>query len=185
MNLHGAIAALLLVGPSYGYELVITLEAELGPLWSTRTSQVYLTLGRMERDGLVDPRRVRQVSRPDRHLLTLTPAGRRVAEAWLWEPSTADEIVVRLAVARLAIPDRFDALAETVVRERTVELHRLRAARRGIPGDEGFGQSALDREIRRTEADLRWATHIHDTSSAVVARTRARRRVGTRSAKLA
>jgi DNA-binding PadR family transcriptional regulator len=176
MNLQGALAALLLTGGRHGYELVTTLEAELGPVWSTRTSQVYLTLGRMARDGFVRSRRVPQPTRPDRQLLTLTDAGRGLAEAWLWEPSGADEIVVRLAIARIAMPNWFGGLAEAIGRERTAELHRLRTARRGLPADEGFGQDALEREIRRAEADLRWVTRLRESATAIVARRRARRR---------
>ena len=72
MSLSGALAALLLTGPSYGYELHTTLEAELGSLWATRASQVYLTLCRMTRDGLVTSERIHQDTRPDRQRLTLT-----------------------------------------------------------------------------------------------------------------
>jgi DNA-binding PadR family transcriptional regulator len=185
MSLQGALAALLVSGPSHGYELATTLEAELGPAWSTRPSQVYLTIARMVRDGYVRSRRMPQPTRPDRQLLSLTDAGRRLANAWLWSASEADEIVVRLAVARLRVPERFEELAESVVRERTAELHRLRAARQALPNDEGFGQDALEREIRGTEADLRWVEHLRDSATAVTARARARRRAISSVARIA
>src|SRR6266508_3301151 len=76
MGLQGVLAGLLLDSPAHGYQLQATLAAELGPLWVTRASQVYLTLGRMQRDGLVTARRVRQSTRPDRQLLELTARGR-------------------------------------------------------------------------------------------------------------
>lgn len=129
MNLPGALAALLLGGPSHGYELFTTLESELGPLWVTRASQIYLTLGRMERDGLVRSRRIRQASRPDRRLLTLTRSGQELAERWLWTQGSGEEIVVRLMVARLVIPDRLPALAEAIERELMAVLHQLRTAK--------------------------------------------------------
>jgi DNA-binding PadR family transcriptional regulator len=176
VSLQGALAGLLLGGPGHGYELAATLEAELGPTWSTRVSQVYLTLGRMARDGLLRSRRVPQATRPDRQLLTLTAAGRRLGEQWLWGPSGADEIVVRLMVGRLVIPDRYAELAQVIAQERTSEMHRLRSLRASVSADEGFGSEALEREIRRTEADLRWVTRIRDNAATTVARPSARRR---------
>ncbi len=44
MALREVLCSLLLDGPAHGYQLQVTLEAELGPLWVTRASQVYLTL---------------------------------------------------------------------------------------------------------------------------------------------
>src|SRR6266487_1236391 len=92
MALREVLCSLLLEGPAHGYQLQVTLEAELGPLWVTRASQVYLTLGRMQRDGLVVSRRVRQANRPDRQLLRLTARGRAVATDWLFAPGPAEEI---------------------------------------------------------------------------------------------
>jgi len=182
MNLPGTLAALLLGGPSHGYELFTTLESELGPLWVTRASQIYLTLGRMERDGLVRSRRIRQASRPDRRLLTLTRSGQELAERWLWTQDSGEEIVVRLMVARLVIPDRLPALAEAIERELMAVLHRLRTAK--AETEAGFGREALDHEVRRTEADLRWVSSIRERVAEIVARPRARRAPGA-SARLA
>src|SRR6266705_2503941 len=110
MALREVLCSLLLGGPAHGYQLQARLEAELGPLWVTRASQVYLTLGRMERDGLASSRRVRQATRPDRQLFELTERGRAVARRWLDGPGSPDEAVVRLAVGRLVDPGRFRAL---------------------------------------------------------------------------
>jgi DNA-binding PadR family transcriptional regulator len=158
VSLQGALAALLLPGPSYGYVLHATLERELGQLWVTRTSQVYLTLGRMSRDGITDATRVPQPPRPDRQVLRLTPRGRRLAETWLFGASDSDEILVRIAVGRLVVPDRFRDLLETITAERTAALHELRLLRADSP--RGFARAAIELEIRRTEADLRWLNSV-------------------------
>ena len=171
MSLSGALAALLLARPSHGYELHATLEAELGSTWVTRPAQVYLTLGRMHRDGLVTSERVRQETRPDRQRLTLTDAGRRAAEAWLGG-GPADELVVRLAVARLVVPDRVPSLLGTMIEERTAALHRLRAARAGDAG--GFRQEARDAETRLVESQLRWLSGLRPHLDEIVARPRVR-----------
>ncbi len=171
MSLSGALAALLLAGPSHGYELHATLEAELGSSWVTRPAQVYLTLGRMGRDGLVTTERVRQETRPDRQRLTLTATGRQAAEGWLAR-GPADELVVRLAVARLVVPDRIPVLLNTMIEERSAALHRLRTARGEDEG--GFRQEARDAEIRAVEGQLRWLEGLRRHLDEIVARPRVR-----------
>lgn len=173
MALSGAIAALLLGGPSHGYALYATLEAELGPVWLTRPSQVYLTLGRMARDRLVASQRIHQETRPDRQLLTLTVSGRETAEAWLVN-GPSDELVVRVAVARLVIPDRLAALLGTMTDERTEALHRLRTARAQDEG--GFRPEARNAEIVAVEAQLRWLAAVAVHLEEIVARPSARSR---------
>lgn len=171
MALSGALAALLLPGPTHGYELHATLEAELGSVWVTRPSQVYLTLGRMARDGLVVTQRIHQKTRPDRQLLTLTDAGRRIGENWLTR-GPSDELVVRVAVARLAVPDRFAALLASMADDRTETLHRLRAERTSDVG--GLRAEARDAEIRAVEAQVRWLASVRQRADELVARPRAR-----------
>jgi DNA-binding PadR family transcriptional regulator len=171
VSLQGALAALLLQGPAHGYQLHATLEGELGPLWETRASQLYLTLGRMQRDGLVTALRVRQENRPDRQLLELTPKGRTVAERWLWSADRA-ELVVRLAVARIAAPGRFEDVAAAAVQERSEALARLRALRDEL-ADHGFQVEAAEAEVLRVQAELRWAAAIRDRAAKLVARPRA------------
>jgi DNA-binding PadR family transcriptional regulator len=181
VGLSGALAALLLTRPSHGYELHATLESELGPTWVTRPAQVYLTLGRMGRDGLVTSQRVRQETRPDRQRLTLTDAGRRVAEEWLVR-GPADELVVRLAVARLVVPERLPALVAEMIDERTAALHRQRTARAEDVG--GFRGEARDAEIAAIEATVRWLEGLRGHLDQIVARPR-RRPMDERAAELA
>lgn len=168
MSVGGALAALLLSNPAHGYQLQSTLESELGPLWDTRASQIYLTLGRMERDGLITVTRVRQENLPDRRYLELTSAGRRFAMNWLQGPGDPGELVVRIAVARLSIPERFEELAASCIEERSATLARLRAMRTELSG--GFQAEALDAEILRVRAELRWIASVREKASELLAR---------------
>jgi len=183
MALQQALAALLLGGRSHGYQLMATLQAELGPLWETRASRVYLTLARMEQQGLVTSTRVRQGSRPERHLLRLTPRGRGVADRWLEGQGPADETVVRLAVARLVAPDRFEELVAATAGQRAASLRRLRDLRRRAT--EGFQPEALDAEIARAQSDLRWLATVRERQLEIVGRPAAQRRSGNASSERA
>lgn len=177
MALQEALAALLVAGPSHGYKLMATLESELGPLWATRASRVYLTLARMEQDGLVTATRVREERRPDRRLLRLTPRGRSTAERWLQGQGSPEDAVARLAVARVVVPHAFDRLAAALAANRSARLQRLRELRQ--QARQGFQLEALDAEIARTQADLRWLAMVRDRSDEIVARPKAQRTRGS------
>lgn len=183
MALQEALAALLLAEPSHGYQLMSTLESELGPLWQTRASRVYLTLARMEQEGLVTSTRVRQDNRPDRRLLHLTSRGRAVAQRWLDGGGSTEDAVVRLAVARLVRPKEFGDLLATVLGDRSARLQRLREFRRAAT--EGFQPEALDAEIAKAQADLRWLAQVRERQEEVVARPKAHRKHGSSSSERA
>ncbi len=168
MGLQEALAALLSAGAAHGYQLFATLESELGPAWETRQSHLYLTLARMERDGLVSGRRIRQQALPDRQVLELTPKGRAVAEP-------LPEMVVKLAVARIARPDLFADLAAVISDEVAGRLKTLRKLS-GSPRV-GFQQQALEMEIARRQAEIRWLSTIRDDASAIVAQPQGPKRV--------
>jgi DNA-binding PadR family transcriptional regulator len=177
MGLRDALAALLLPGPNHGYQLMATLESELGPLWETRASRVYLTLARMEQEGLITSARVRQDNRPDRRMLSLTPRGRSIAQNWLDGEGSADDPVVQLAVARVVMPLEFDRVVDALATKRSARLQSLRELRRQT--STGFQPEALDAEIARTQADLRWLTLVRDRSDQIVSRPRAQKKHGT------
>ena len=53
MSIRHALLALLSEGPKYGLQLRDDFEARTGEVWPLNIGQVYQTLGRLERDGLV------------------------------------------------------------------------------------------------------------------------------------
>src|SRR3972149_6645677 len=105
--------ALLAAGPAHGYELKQTFEARFGAVSPpVNIGQVYTTLGRLERDGLVRGFEVRQSGRPDKHVFELTDAGRGALAQWIDEPSRAprlrDDFFLKLTLSSLtgiAAPD--------------------------------------------------------------------------------
>ncbi len=59
MSVRHAILALLSEGPKYGLQLQKEFEASTGEVWPLNIGQVYTTLQRLERDGLVEIGRAR------------------------------------------------------------------------------------------------------------------------------
>ena len=53
MSVRYALLALLSEGPKYGLRLREEFEARTGEVWPLNVGQVYTTLQRLERDGLV------------------------------------------------------------------------------------------------------------------------------------
>ena len=80
--------ALLAGEASHGYQLRARLALALGPLaGALNDGQVYVTLNRLEKAGLVVSERVGQADKPDRRVYELTPAGRHQVTEWLGDTS--------------------------------------------------------------------------------------------------
>lgn len=99
--------ALLAKEPAHGYELKSLLEQTFGQAYpSPNIGQIYVTLQRLERDGLVKSQDVIQTTRPNKRVYELTPAGREALAAWIEEPSEGprvrDDFFVKLALSPLA-----------------------------------------------------------------------------------
>ncbi len=167
MSIKHALMGLLAKGPHHGYELKASLEEQVVPLSSLNFGQIYSTLDRLERDGLVTHRLVAQEERPDKKVFALTDAGHRELRAWLRSPSTVpldlrNETFLKLMLARsLAGLDGAQSAQGVVAAERRASFERLhevaqmrfRAAEAGTPAEVVL---LLDLASLRLEAFLKW-----------------------------
>lgn len=152
--------ALLAQSPAHGYELRARLALALGPLAGTlNEGQVYVTLRRLEKSGLVGARRVDQADRRDRRVYELTDAGRERVRAWLedvtWPKPAPAEFHLKLVAAAAA------GLADPIAiidRQRHELLSGVREAQRAALAEPPGSLAALLLEgvILRLQADLRW-----------------------------
>src|SRR5213592_1791734 len=101
MSVPYALLALLSEGPRYGLRLQHEFEERTGEVWPLNVGQVYTTLQRLERDGLV-------VSDGDedgpQKGYSITAAGSRALTDWLRTPPDAtqpprDELLIKVLVA--------------------------------------------------------------------------------------
>ena len=108
--------ALLAKEPAHGYELKLALEQTFGQAYpSPNIGQIYVTLKRLEQDGLVRSEDVEQTTRPNKRVYELTPAGRQELRAWVGEPSDGprvrDEFFIKLILAPMAgLADRMELM---------------------------------------------------------------------------
>jgi DNA-binding PadR family transcriptional regulator len=152
--------ALLAAEASYGYQLRGRLQLALGPLaQALNAGQVYVTLGRLEKAGLIESERVEQTDRPDRKVFRLTLAGRERVGAWLedmsWPKPAPAEFHLKLvaaAAARLADPVRLVDAQRHALFEALASAQRAAMAE---PADSVAGL-LLEGVVLRLQADLRW-----------------------------
>lgn len=160
MSLKYGILGLLVDRTLHGYEVKNRFEALLGGSWEVNIGQVYTTLQRLERDGLIAPAGDRGGRR--KLAYRLTDQGQEALEAWLVRPESdpqqlREEIYVKLLLASHLGDGHLDRLLPA---QRRVYLQRLKdlaelelRARR-----EGRSDLVLlyKGAILHTEADLKW-----------------------------
>jgi DNA-binding PadR family transcriptional regulator len=161
--MRNAILALLADSSGHGYDLKVRLETAFGAAWpSVNIGQVYSTLGRLERDHLVESEAVAQESRPEKRVYRLTATGREELSAWLVAPTEAprltDDFFMKLLLAGLP------GLSPTVDRRGMVERQRARWLQllrdvnaRALDGDPASPDTLLlEGAILHLQADLKW-----------------------------
>lgn len=158
--MQDVILALLTKGPSHGYELRQRLQAALGPLGAALNGgQVYVTLARLERNGLVASEQVGQPVRPDRRVYELTPAGAERVATWVadvdWpKPAPTDFHLKLVAVAAAGLADPV-AVADSQRRELLRRLSEVQEARLSEP-DGSEGALLLDGAVLHLQASITW-----------------------------
>jgi DNA-binding PadR family transcriptional regulator len=153
--------ALLAKEPAHGYELKLALEQIFGQAYpSPNIGQVYVTLKRLEQDGLVCSQDVEQTARPNKRVYELTPAGREALRAWVDEPIDGprirDEFFIKLVLAPMA------GLADRMALMNSQRRHYLGLMRRltDLQGDTDSADTAarllIEGAILHLQADLDW-----------------------------
>jgi DNA-binding PadR family transcriptional regulator len=155
------VLAMLAKEPSHGYELRARLRHALGPLGEAlNAGQVYVTLTRLEKAGLVTAdRSTGAADRPDRKVYELTPDGQQRVAEWLAEvswpkPDLAEFHLKLVAAAAAGLADPLSI----VDAQRRELLRRLRDAQRAALAEPEGSDAALLLEgiVLRLQADLRW-----------------------------
>jgi len=156
-----AVLAMLAKEPSYGYELRTRLGQALGPLGEAMNKgQIYVTLTRLEKAGLVTSERADGLAdRPDRTVYALTSTGQQRVAEWLAEvswpkPDLAEFHLKLVAAAAAGLADPLSI----VDGQRRELLRRLRDAQRAALGEPDHSDAGLLLEgvVLRLQADLRW-----------------------------
>ena len=152
--------ALLRRGPVHGYELKRTYDELFGAVApAINVGQVYVTMGRLERDGLVSMHVEVRAEGPDLKVYELTTEGEKVLDEWLEQtvepPSGRSDLVIKLVAAWLGDADDVRPLVAAHRQQYLRDLRTLDAlaadAERGSLSDLLVQGAAL-----RLQAELRF-----------------------------
>ncbi len=192
MSVPYALLALLSERPKYGLQLRQEFETRTGEVWLLNDGQVYTTLQRLERDGLVEADDA--VQKGPKKGLRITPKGVEALTEWLRTPPDLsspprDELVIKVMVA-LRVPgiDVHDVIQ--VHRRYLVELMQqwTRLKEDESRFDLNFAL-VVDAELFRLDSVVRWldsadgrlkraAAEPLESTPTAMPRSRLRRKVG-------
>jgi DNA-binding PadR family transcriptional regulator len=160
MSIRQGILAMLADGPRHGYQLRVDFEERTGSTWPLNIGQVYTTLSRLERDGLVV---ALDGGDDDSHKpYALTDLGRAELASWFSTPvhredRPRDELAIKLAMAAELPGTDLHAVVQA---QRTDTMRALqdytRLRRTADDGDDLSWPIVLDSLIFATEAEVRW-----------------------------
>jgi DNA-binding PadR family transcriptional regulator len=158
MSVRHALLGLLSEGPKYGHQLRQEFEARTGDVWPLNVGQVYTTLQRLERDGLVESD---GSGEGPQKRFRITPDGTREFESWLRTPPDLtspprDELVIKVLVAA-ALPDVDVNEVLQVHRRYLVELMQQWTRLKEDEGDFDLSLAlVVDAELFRLDSVVRW-----------------------------
>lgn len=170
MSVRQSLLAILDQGPCYGYQLRSEFDRRTGSTWPLNVGQIYNTLDRLERDGLVE----RADHELDGQISTaqiyyqITDAGSAEVAGWLGSPversaATRDELAIKLAIA-VTLPGV--DIAQVIQVQRTATLRNLQelTKTKNASGDPESSEElawllVVDSMIFQAEAEVRWLDH--------------------------
>lgn len=157
MSIGHALLGLLESGPRHGYDLKRSYDDRFGQDRPLHYGQVYATLARLLKNGLVEVEGVTPGGGPDRKRYAITDTGIADVEHWLAQPEKPDpylqstlytKIVLALLTGRPAV-DLLDA-------QRSEHLRLMRELTRRKVGGDLADQLVCDHALFHLEADLRF-----------------------------
>ncbi|MCS0635267.1 PadR family transcriptional regulator [Streptomyces sp. LP05-1] len=171
MSIRHGLLALLEPGPRYGSQLRSEFESRTGSTWPLNVGQVYTTLSRLERDGLV----AQSGEDGAGHVLyTITEAGRAELRTWFGRPvdrtsPARDELAIKLAMAvgtpgvdiREVIQSQRRHTVRAMQDYTRLKARALTALETGAAHerDDVAWLLVLEQLIFQTEAEARWLDH--------------------------
>lgn len=127
--------------PASGYDLRRSISESIGNFWNESYGQIYPALRDLEREGLAHRTVERAQGKPDRHLYTITEAGRGELRRWLEQPCGPHvyrvEVMIKLFFGEQAPLDASLAHVARYRDEHTALLGRYEAIREHLLRDFG------------------------------------------------
>jgi len=158
VSVRHALLALLSDGPKYGLQLRQEFEARTGDVWPLNVGQVYTTLQRLERDGLVASDGVEEGPQKG---YRITADGSHELTTWLATPPDMtqpprDELLIKVLVAAQIPGVDVHHLIQVHRRHLIESMQRYTAVKADATADDVALALVVDAELFRIEAMVRW-----------------------------
>ena len=168
MSIKFALLGILAEKDMHGYELKSRFDEKVGEFWSLNFGQIYSTLDRLEKEGLVCHDREIQERRPDRKVFSITQEGRVELLTWLSTPvskvrALRDEFFIKLVFLDKNSPG---PILELIERQKALYLkqmsqhtrRKLALKKEGADLETLTTELLLDAGLFHAEADIKWLT---------------------------
>ncbi|WP_340558382.1 MULTISPECIES: PadR family transcriptional regulator [Streptomyces] len=157
MSISHALLGLLESGPSHGYDLKRAFDARFGHDKPLHYGQVYATMSRLLKNGLVEVDAVEAGEGPERKRYAITDAGVSDVAHWLEQPEKPEPYLQSTLYTKvvLALLTGRDA-ASLLDTQRAEHLRLMRVLTRRKSGGDLADQLICDHALFHLEADLRW-----------------------------
>jgi DNA-binding PadR family transcriptional regulator len=172
MSVGQTFLGLLEAGPRHGYDLKRAYDERFGHARPMHYGQVYSTLSRLLRQGLIEVHGFEPGGGPDRKRYAITDAGVTEVERWLAQPEKPEPYLQSTLYAKVVLALLSGRGAEPILEAQRAEHLRLIEE---ITGRRSAGdlttQLICDHTLLHLEADLRWleltAAHLPHLAEAV------------------
>lgn len=157
MSIGHTLLGLLERGPRHGYDLKRAYDEHFGHDRPLHYGQVYATLSRLLKNGLIEESGVEQGGGPDRKRYAVTAEGVTDVERWLGTPEKPElymqsTLYTKVVIALLSARDASDVLDT----QRAAHLRAMRELTERKRGGDLADQLICDHALFHLEADLRW-----------------------------
>jgi DNA-binding PadR family transcriptional regulator len=192
VSVRHALLALLEEGPKYGLQLRQEFEERTGEVWPLNVGQVYTTLQRLERDGLVESDDDGDASGPQK-AFRITAEGQAELDQWLRTPADAsspprDELVIKVLVAARLPGANVHDVIQTHRRHLVEQMQQWTRIKAGAEPDDVSLALVVDAELYRLDSVIRWLDSADgrlrrsgsEPARQAAAPSRSRRQIGAR-----
>ena len=162
MSVQHALLGFMETSPRHGYDIKRAYDELFGDMRPLRFSQIYSTLARLERDGLVELVGDEAGHGPDRKMYAITPDGVSDLESWFSEPEPAQSPIEGVLFLKVTLALLSDRPAKRMLdRQRSVHTTRMRELTKAKTRPDATETDVIlyDYALFHLEADLRWIEH--------------------------
>lgn len=157
MSIAHTLLGLLEAGPRHGYDLKRAFDERFGHDRPLHYGQVYSTMSRLLKNGLVEVDGVEAGGGPERKRYAITDAGVTDVEQWLGRPEKPEPYLQSTLYTKVVLALLTGRAADAVLdAQRTEHLRLMRELTRRKSSGDLADQLICDHALFHLEADLRW-----------------------------